>query len=76
MSGFQVVVLIWLALLTLWYLGLRYANVRLTRLLVAAKVLVDLDAKPPELDYDDPKNNPFLKAGLDAIKRKEGSQDE
>lgn len=74
MSGIQIFFLIWLILLTLGFLVLLkvvyiLASDRLERADRAEK------AREQFSNLRDPKNNPFLKAGLEAVrKQKEGSQ--
>lgn len=73
MSGFQIIVLIWLTVVTSWLV----VNLFVDRFLWKKVMGVD---KTQRHDYgpnlDEPKNNPFLKAGLDAIRKrkKKGSQ--
>ena len=78
MSGFQIGVLIWLSILTFWCLALRHTGRELVGLLVKARVLKveDVDTKKPSStttyvppDRNDPENNPFLKAGIEALKK-------
>jgi hypothetical protein len=72
MSGFQIVVLIWLTSITatnlvLWQIVYGLASGRNKN---PTKSRVDL------ADLNDPKNNPFLKAGIKAVKelKKEDGQ--
>lgn len=77
MSGIQIFFLIWLILLTL---GLFFitkvvyvlAKDRLDRAERAGKMRQKLGE---HFNRDDPKSNPFLKAGMEAVKNKKGSQD-
>ena len=67
MSGFQIFILIWISLLTLGFLFL------LKICYVLVKVQLDRDAARNQAhtafsDLRDPKNNPFLRAGLDAVR--------
>lgn len=80
MSGLQIVFLIWLILLTLALFPLYkvvyvLAKDRLDRADRAEKMRQTLGER---FDRNDPKSNPFLKAGMAAVKeqkKREGSQD-
>jgi hypothetical protein len=76
-SVFQIIVLIWLTVLTL----LIFKNVRAIAGLITLR-LADPDlvnASVRELRRDNPDENPFLRAGIDAVKKhnkqEKGSQD-
>jgi len=86
MSGFQIGVLIWLVFLTIRSFTAQARTAKVVDLLVEMDVLkrVETPTKktsstttyvPP--DRSDPDNNPFLKAGIEAIRqsKKKGSQD-
>ncbi len=74
MSAFQIVILIWLAFLTLGVLVLCKA----IRILASQELKRDAarDKLRDAMNVQDPKSNPFLRAGMDVVKKnkKKGSQ--
>lgn len=87
MTTIEVVVFVWLAILTLWVFGLRFVLRWLIGLLKDAGVLVEVEPesqkKKPDnptyvtpSDLDDPKNNPFLQAGIRAVQASKKRREE
>lgn len=86
MSTFDWVVLVWLILLTLWNLvfctALTHLVNELTRIGILRKIEPDPEKKScpptyvrPSLHRDNPGENPFLKAGIEAVEEAKKKQE-